>query len=105
MLKDYVQFTPHYVTWFCHACKVSDPSFSTTMKDCLSGGRYCATDPDGLGELTGNNIVIESLREKCIFEADSDLWWTYMEAFNRICIEDTSKSMNYWFTQDCVKAV
>jgi hypothetical protein len=33
------------------------------VDDCISAGRYCATDPDGVsGNLKGRDIVIESLR-------------------------------------------
>jgi len=48
------------VTWVCHTCQVAD--FTQQEEDCLSNGRYCATDPDGLGPLQGKSIVLETLR-------------------------------------------
>jgi len=97
--EDRVTFTPHYVTWPCHTCKVA--GWVQPVKDCLSGGRYCATDPgsfflnthhftniDGVGKLTGSDIVIESLRQICIFQGDILDWWKYMIAFNEYCIKE-----------------
>ena len=30
--------------------------------NCVSGGRYCAPDPDGVGVLTGRDVLYEDLR-------------------------------------------
>jgi len=36
----------------------------------VSGGRYCAPDPDGAGVLSGRDIVMEDLRQLCIQTLD-----------------------------------
>jgi len=38
-----IEFTPHYVTWYCSKCRANN--WRTPEVNCLSGGRYCAPDP------------------------------------------------------------
>jgi len=38
------------------------------MEDCVCGGRYCSPDPDFNGPLTGRDIVMENLNQKCIYK-------------------------------------
>lgn len=59
-MKENVDFNPRYVQSECEACKKLNWSISND--DCLSGGRYCATDPDGTGPLLGRDVVFEDLR-------------------------------------------
>jgi len=63
-----VHFRLHYSMWYCNACEVNE--WANPMKDCLSGGRYCANDPgtrlslptDGIGPLDGRDVLMETLR-------------------------------------------
>lgn len=50
-LNGYYKFDIHYPLWYCYTCKLSN--WSSNTESCLSGGRYCAPDPDGSGPLTG----------------------------------------------------
>jgi len=51
---------PVYVQYYCTDC--ARKNFTVTNSLCISGGRYCAYDPDGNGPLIGRDIVIEDLR-------------------------------------------
>jgi len=56
--------TPHFVSWSCPSC---DQEFKDT--ECVSDGRYCASPHrymEGI-TLSGRDIVLEDLREKCIY--------------------------------------
>jgi hypothetical protein len=43
------EFDVHFVLWFCPQCR--DAGYVTDEPDCVSGGRYCAPDPDAEGPL------------------------------------------------------
>ncbi|CAG9316295.1 unnamed protein product [Blepharisma stoltei] len=86
--EDMVQFTPHYVLWHCSVCKVHN--WTDDNPDCVSGGRYCAPDPDYDGPRNGREIVMEDLRQICINkiaqqDKNQKLWWNYIKAFNETC--------------------
>lgn len=86
--KEKAVFTPHYVLWYCAICK--EQNFTEAHRDCLSGGRYCAPDPDGAGPLAGKDVVMEDLRQICVFKMteqqnDYKLWYDYMRVYNQDC--------------------
>lgn len=73
-------FTPHVVTFQDSSAK---EGFSAARPDCLSGGRYCYSDPDQDGPLTGRDIVLEDLRLICVYrqtspDKDYERWFTYV---------------------------
>jgi len=73
-LGDQVSFTPHYVFWECPHC---DKIY--TEKDCFGGGRYCAVEPSN-NAIKGQEIVLEDIRQKCIWNQlsaanNTALWW------------------------------
>ena len=75
---------PHYVLWYCSEC--SRNNFVNEHKDCVSGGRYCAPDPDYDGPRTGREIVMEDLRQICVYKyaikkEDYNIWWNYIVEF------------------------
>jgi len=80
-------FTPHYVTWTCATCKLQSYT-KTDNPDCISGGRYCNPDPDDSGPLTGKDIVLEDLRQMCIWRISQTLWWQYVIAFEKKCKDE-----------------
>mmetsp|Transcript_6975 Transcript_6975/g.12761 ORF Transcript_6975/g.12761 Transcript_6975/m.12761 type:complete len:459 (+) Transcript_6975:2211-3587(+) len=87
--RDSVVFTPKYVTWHCLQCSIYD--YINNEPNCLSGGRYCAPDPDLQGPLNGRDVLMEDLREICVFNQSLDknnkygLWYDYMTALNSTC--------------------
>ena len=57
-----VLMTPRFVFWVCDDC---DAEFIN--KNCFGGGKYCATD-SGHSKLTGQEIVLEDLRQMCVYK-------------------------------------
>ena len=59
---------------------------------CTNKGKYCAVDPDhdlGAG-ISGADVVLENLRQMCVFDiAHADkktyLWWKYVNSFRAEC--------------------
>lgn len=89
-------FTPHYVLWYCMECRKDE--FTADHPDCFSGGRYCAPDPDGIGSLTGRDVLYEDLRQLCIYDlykaGQMDKWWDYVYTLNSTCSDGH-------FNKDC----
>lgn len=66
-----VKFTPRFVFWRCTIC---DESF--LKQNCYGGGKYCAID-SGNSKLSGQEIVMEDLRQMCVYK------WAYEKTLNR----------------------
>jgi hypothetical protein len=60
--------------------------------NCVSKGEFCAYDPDNEGKLTGRDVILEALRQKCIFSTHSELYLNYMDSYFRSCVDKISKS-------------
>ena len=95
-LGNNVNFSVHYAIWKCYRCKpYTSENFPT---NCISKGRYCSPDPDGNGAGTGRDIVMEDLRQICIYKHFQKDWWDYMILFDENCFKpqvekDCSKDM------------
>jgi len=87
---DSFKFEPHYVTWYCAPCK--ELNFATTNEDCVSGGRYCAPDPDNEGPLQGRDVVMEDLRQICLWRNYPSTWWSYVDKFEKCINSNNQKS-------------
>ena len=102
-LGDSAQLGIHFVTYphFSY-----DPNSNTPKEDCLGSGLYCIR-PGKLGITDGSIIVIESIKQKCIYDIaymnhKIDYFWTFMskfyencilkENFNQICSNDAISS-------------
>eukprot|EP01016_Furgasonia_blochmanni_P054645 TRINITY_DN9029_c0_g1_i4.p1 TRINITY_DN9029_c0_g1~~TRINITY_DN9029_c0_g1_i4.p1 ORF type:complete len:391 (-),score=68.50 TRINITY_DN9029_c0_g1_i4:513-1685(-) len=101
-------FKVHYVLWHCLQCSWED--YKTEYNtNCVSGGRYCAPDPDEDGPLSGRDVVLESLTQTCIMKHYKEKWWTYMQRFSTFCLKSSSKyvvcSENIMDTHDIDKTV
>jgi hypothetical protein len=112
------EYSINFVLWFCPTCK-DEGYVDDTEVDCVSGGKYCAPDPDGDGELTGRDVIDEDLRQLCIHKQGTEggnpfLWWRYvnefyeqcdLENFNQPCSEKAMKrtKVNISRVQECVK--
>jgi len=90
---DLLKLEPHYVHWKCSQCE--ETNFSSEVENCLSGGRYCAVDPDGsTGPLFGSDIVQQNLKEICIYQSyEPKVWVNYMSNYYTQC-QDMSKECN-----------
>ena len=98
-LSPYVKFTPNYVLWYCTFCKLMNWTISDE-KDCYSGGRYCAPDPDNMGPATGRQVVQEDLRQQCLWNVGTqDQYWNYVSSIVEVCESDKL------FREDCHEKV
>ena len=93
--KSQLDFRVHYALWSCFECQ--DLNFTLDKADCVSGGRYCAPDPDGSGPLSGRNVLLEDLREICVLQSISRednyrKWFDYMASFSQSCRLDLTES-------------
>jgi len=82
------EFTPHYVHYSCMSCKMD--GYRSDEKDCVSGGRYCARDPDQTGPFTGREVVMEDLRQLCVFKyaeekGKNSIYFNYLLGFATNC--------------------
>lgn len=90
-----LNFTPHYALWNCRECY--DKGFTLDHPDCISGGRYCAPDPDGTGPAKGRDVILEDIRELCVFELSVKketyaYWMNYMREYNNTCVGNADLS-------------
>jgi hypothetical protein len=111
-LGDKMNFRPRYVFWECTGC---DQAYLDN--DCFGGGKYCAVESSNMN-LKGREIVLEDLRQLCLWEQFSKAnetirWWNYIANVHSTCYsvinEDCSmrahEEMNLDFdrTMQCVK--
>lgn len=73
-----LQFYPKVVHYECKWCDVEAKKLN-----CLSNGSYCAVVPKPTDTFHGRDIVMEDLRQACLFEklelkAQSEKWSTYI---------------------------
>ena len=102
--KTTLNFRPHFVLWYCTDCALN--GYNKTNEDCLSGGRYCAPDPDGSGALTGRDVVLEDLRQICLLTTNTEdpypKWFQYMAKFNSTCRNNITEACSYGIMQNLV---
>lgn len=68
-MKDYIEpiikevnFEPKFVTWACPHCD-SD----SKKENCVSDGKYCAMQHDANVDMAGADVVMENLRQHCLY--------------------------------------
>jgi len=83
-LKDKILFEPSIVTF-----KSKSEEFKNT--NCISDGKYCAFDPDNEGPITGRDVILESLRQKCVYKIGISQYFSYMQLFYAYCMFDFSE--------------
>ena len=87
-------FTPRIMTFECLNCPAM-----IREKNCLSDGKYCPYQPvleEFAGVFSDKVIIMESLREKCIYneiigesyldgdDVDYDIWFRYMLSMREV---------------------
>jgi len=84
-----VTFHPHYSIFTCETCRLKNYSQKKVPADCLSGGRYCLKDPDGDNKKgSGRDILLEVLRQLCLFQLFPERWWDYMALVDITCVDN-----------------
>ena len=86
-LKDFTRLEIHYLFWNCEVCASNDYQIIDIPDNCVSGGRYCCSDPDGDGVASGRDIVLEDLRQICIFNNHEEKYFDYIDNFDLKCVE------------------
>jgi len=83
---DQVLMTPRFVFWECKDC---DTEFRE--HNCFGGGKYCAQET-GNEYIKGAEIVLEDLRQMCIYKQayggetyDRGLFWDYVKEIHEEC--------------------
>lgn len=89
-LKDRILFEPHLVTF-------ASKSQEFISKNCVSNGEYCAFDPNHEGKQTGRDVIMEGLRQKCIYKKGLSQYFAYMRGFYEKCFTV--------FTESCSKTI
>jgi len=118
-LAEHARFTPHLVVFDgistgCHPGEYDEIQEDDMMEEvmeevctdmCTNQGRYCAAPPDAEdSQITGRDIVRESLRRECIWylyghdNGIGEEWWNYVATFNKRCNND-----NYFNNLDCIQ--
>ena len=91
LLQNEIQFTPWYASWPISRYPLFNFN-DDTNPHCISGGRYCAQDPDGSGPLTGRDVLKEDLKQICIWKNYNNKWWQYVldYAQSPLCVTNLS---------------
>lgn len=115
-LGDKARLTPHmYIhdgdTFGCRNNHADVGGSNACDTLCTNNGRYCAThpllSPSDNANVTGADVVRESLRRICIWETYADempgsaaKWWNYVEEFHRRCM-----TQDYFAKDACIRDV
>jgi len=81
MKKD-IEFVPHYMFKVCDKCLEQD-TFNDTTSNCVSSGRYCRYGPQVLQNWRHKDIILQSIRELCIYKISPEKWWEYQSAIGQ----------------------
>ena len=113
-----IEFIPIYVT---HQSPVYDPEKPQRELNCVSKGKYCYFPKEDTIIQDGQKILMESLRQKCIYKKNTDYIKYYCEymknfytnclnsyevKFNERCSKQTLDNLGYSIQDldDCVAA-
>jgi hypothetical protein len=102
-LKDSIKFTPRFVTYVHPQYNFTEFN-NVKSKDCIAGGRYCATSRDP--NITGKDVIKQNLKMKCAYEKSSegneDTYYTkflaYIDLFYGAC---GIKDKDEYFSEAC----
>lgn len=108
-------FSPHYISY---RSLEYDQKSNKTIPNCISKGLYCAMPRYDLGVLDGRDIIIEDIRQKCIYNIASELfksekftqkncnkklYFDYMSNFYDKCLNKTEKRFNYYCSKEVME--
>lgn len=85
-----MSFEPHIAVYLDP--KAQQYNFSNISPKCLSGGRYCTTEPEGgnKGGYVGQDGVWQDLITLCVWKLYPTSWFDFMINFNEICLKNSS---------------
>ena len=76
---------------------ISSKSEAFMAKHCLSRGQYCVFGASENDRITGKDILIEGLRQICIYKMNMNMYFFYTKIFHEACLDS--------FTEDCSKKI
>ena len=93
-LFEHINFIPIYIT---HQSPTYNPENPVKELNCVSKGKYCYFPKETTIVPDGEKILIESLRQKCMFiknEGKIDKYFDYMNKFYSHCLDLKVKRFN-----------
>lgn len=112
---NYTKFSPHYISY--KSLEYNENS-KNSIPNCIGKGLYCALPRYDLGVFDGRDIIIEDIRQKCIFNIANDLYksnkltqknntkklyFDYMSNFFDECLNKTEKRYNFYCSKDVME--
>ena len=91
---DQLEFIPIYVT---HESPTYNPQNPQRELNCVTKGKYCYFPKENTIIQDGQRILIESLRQKCMYTKSQDklkYYYEYMQSFYTNCLNKQSISFN-----------
>ena len=102
LLGNKLIFTPVYKYTKCEFCPSEDSLSEKYENTCLKNGNFCGSINVDLEILDSRKILLENLRQKCIYEEyDINTYWEYMQKFSDLCANLNMPS----FTSKCSSEV
>lgn len=83
-LRDRAVFEPAIVTF-------ASKSEEFIRSHCVSQGNYCALEPNLKNAATGKDVVLEGVRQKCIYKISVKDYFAYMTQFYANCVHEFSE--------------
>ena len=111
LLKDFTLFVPHYIS---HESPQIYSSGAISPEHCLGGGKFCASPKYELGVIEGRIILLEDIREKCVYNmaynttddtTSPNLYWEYMSSFYDTCINIDTPKFDHECAYDVADAI
>jgi len=85
VMNEVIKFRPHY-----HVFSIPTTDINIYNNLCLdSSGEFCAEDPDGIGKVTGKDVLDEDVRQLCIHEL------TKLTQRSRLFSEEGAQQVEY----------
>ena len=104
LLKEFVNYQdkfdhkdlifPHLVSFQNYYYKQGE---NKDYANCVCFGKFCAVPILDKG-ITGEDIIVENIRQMCVFQFNSDYYWKYVIKFHDWC-------GNYDFSQKCAEKI
>ena len=93
---DQVNFIPRYVT---HRAPDYEIENSNPIENCISYGKYCYFPKTTTIEQNGRNILIEDIRQKCMYNLSVkknkiNNYFKYLNSFYEICLKEENNENN-----------
>ncbi len=108
-------FSPHYISYKSLEYKSNS---NKTIPNCIGKGLYCQLPRYDLGVIDGRDIIIEDIRQKCIYNIANKLYkseklsqanntkkiyFEYMTTFFDKCLNRTEKRFNYYCSKEVMQ--